>query len=152
MNIHVVLLAPEIPHNTGAIGRLCVNLDCPLHLIEPLGFSLDESQVRRVGLDYWRHVELAVHEDWDAFIAQVHPHRIFFLSTRGRQTYLDCRFEDGDALVFGNETSGLPGSFYATYADQLVTIPMPGPQARSHNLSNAAAIVLYEAYRQLEHK
>ncbi len=152
MDLHVVLVAPEIPQNTGAIGRLCVCTGARLHLIKPLGFKLDAAYVRRAGLDYWQHVPLTVHEDWEAFLAAARPPRLIFLSTKGPRCYLDCRFAPGDFLVFGNETSGLPPAFYARYADALHTIPMPGPHPRSHNLANAVAIVVYEAYRQLYYR
>lgn len=149
MCLNIVLNAPEIPHNTGAVGRLCVNLDWHLHLVRPLGFDISQPRVRRVGLDYWQHVTLTVHDSWPSFLQSETPERMFFLSTRGRISYLECRFLTGDYLVFGNETGGLPKAFYTRYADRLITIPMPGPHARSHNLSNAAAIVAYEAFRQL---
>jgi len=146
---HLVLVAPEIPPNTGTIGRLCVCTDTPLHLIRPLGFSLDEAQVRRAGLDYWRFVNLQVHDDWDAFLRACRPRRLVFASTRGSRTIYQCRFAADDFLVFGNETAGLPEEFYQRYAADLYTIPMPGRHARSHNLANAASIVLYEALRQV---
>ena len=146
--MNVVLVHPEIPHNTGAIGRLCVGLDARLHLIKPLGFSLRASALKRAGLDYWDHLRLAVHSDWDAFLAAEAPARLFFASTQGVRSCYDCVFAKDDFLVFGSETTGLPGSFYARYAEHLFRIPMPGAHARSINLANAVAIVLYEAYRQ----
>lgn len=146
--MNVVLVHPEIPHNTGAIGRLCVGLDARLHLIKPLGFSLRASALKRAGLDYWDHLRLAVHPDWDAFLAAEAPARLFFASTQGVKSCYDCVFAKDDFLVFGSETTGLPGSFYTRYAEQLFRIPMPGAHARSINLANAMAIVLYEAYRQ----
>jgi tRNA (cytidine/uridine-2'-O-)-methyltransferase len=147
--LHLVLVKPEIPHNTGAIGRVCVGLDCPLHLIRPLGFRLTEQHLRRAGLDYWDHLTLTVHESWDAFLGTVNPERLFFLSTRGERSLYDCAFHAGDALVFGNEGHGLPDAFYGRYRDRLFRIPMPGPHARSINLANAVSIAAYEAYRQL---
>lgn len=144
----IVLVAPEIPQNTGTIGRLCVCAGAHLHLIRPLGFSLSASRVRRAGLDYWPLVPLSVHESWDAFLDTVCPARLVFVSTRGRRSVYACRFQPGDSLVFGNETSGLPPPFYSRYRDALYRIPMPGRHARSHNLANAASIVLYEALRQ----
>lgn len=151
MDISLVLLAPEIPGNTGSVGRLCVCLDCPLHLIRPLGFDISEAAVRRAGLDYWQHVDLHVHDDWDAFLAAVAPRRLIFASSRGTRSYLDHAFQPGDTVVFGRETSGLPPDFYSRYAADLVTIPMPGEHRRSLNLANAVSIIAYEAYRQLEH-
>lgn len=147
--LHIVLVKPEIPHNTGAIGRVCVGLDCPLHLIRPLGFRLTEQHLRRAGMDYWQHLRLTVHDSWEEFLASVHPPRLFFLSTRGARSLYDCAFQPEDALVFGNEGHGLPDDFYARYGDRLFKIPMPGPHARSINLANAASITAYEAYRQL---
>jgi tRNA (cytidine/uridine-2'-O-)-methyltransferase len=147
--LHIVLVKPEIPHNTGAIGRLCVGLDCPLHLIRPLGFHLSDQYVQRAGLDYWEHLRLTVHDSWEAFLGAVQPPRLFFLSTRGTRSLYDCAFQPGDALVFGNEGGGLPESFYARYGDRLFRIPMPGEHARSINLANAASIAAYEAYRQI---
>ena len=147
--IHLVLVHPEIPHNTGAIGRLCVGLDCELHLIRPLGFQLSERFLLRAGLDYWPHVRLRVHDSWTAFLNGVNPSLLFFFSTHGTQSLYDCRFEPGSALIFGSESRGLPPEHYAAYGTRLFKIPMPGEQARSINLANAAAIAAYEAYRQL---
>ncbi len=147
--LHVVLVKPEIPHNTGAIGRVCVGLDCPLHLIRPLGFRLTEQHLRRAGMDYWEHLRLSVHDSWAAFLETVRPERLFFLSTRGTRSLYACSFQPGDALVFGNEGHGLPETFYETYRDRLFCIPMPGPHARSINLANAVSITAYEAFRQL---
>ena len=148
--IHIVLVHPEIPHNTGAIGRVCVGLDCPLHLIKPLGFRLTESHLRRSGLDYWDHLRLTVHDSWEQFLETVHPPRLFFLSTRGETALYNCTFQPGDALVFGSEGSGLPKDFYARYTDRLFQIPMPGEHARSINLANAVSITAYEAFRQFQ--
>lgn len=147
--LHIVLVKPEIPHNTGAIGRVCVGLDCPLHLIRPLGFHLSDGYVQRAGLDYWEFLKLAVHDSWEAFLAEAKPARLFFLSTRGARPLYECAFQPGDALVFGNEGKGLPPEFYERYADRLFKIPMPGEHARSINLANAVSIAAYEAYRQL---
>jgi len=147
--MHIVLLHPEIPHNTGAIGRLCVGLGCPLHLVRPLGFSLDERNLRRAGLDYWRHLDARVHDHWDAFLESVRPSKLWFASTRGTRPLYDCRFADNDAICFGSESSGLPRDFYERYRGDLFQIPMPGPHARSLNLATAAAVCMYEAWRQL---
>ncbi len=147
-SLHVVLVEPQIPHNTGAIGRLCVGLGAALHLIRPLGFIIDNRSIRRAGLDYWEHLDVTVHDDWAAFLATCRPPRLFLASTRGQRDLYDCQFASGDYLVFGNEGSGLPPDFYTRYADRLFRIPMPGEHARSINLANAAAIVMYEAYRQ----
>ena len=147
--LHIVLIAPEIPQNTGTIGRLCVCTGARLHLLRPLGFSLDESRIRRAGLDYWRFLDLRVHDNWDEFLAAKPPGRLFFASTRGGENLYRARFRDHDCLVFGNESSGLPPSFYERYRERLYRIPMPGEHPRSHNLANAVSIALYEALRQL---
>lgn len=147
--LHIVLVKPEIPHNTGAIGRVCVGLDCALHLIRPLGFHLSDQYLQRAGLDYWEHLRLTVHDSWDDFLTAAHPARLFFLSTRGQTSLYDCAFEPDDALVFGNEGGGLPADFYARYNDRLFKIPMPGEHARSINLANAVSIAAYEAFRQV---
>jgi len=145
----IVLVRPEIPHNTGAIGRLCVGLGVPLHLIRPLGFRLDDRSIARAGLDYWPHLEVAIHDTWADYLSSACPARLFFLSTHGEKSLYDCSFADGDALVFGNEGSGLPQEFYTRYRDDLFRIPMPGAHARSINLANAVSIASYECYRQL---
>lgn len=149
VDLNVVLLQPEIPHNTGAIGRLCVGLDIRLHLIRPLGFTLYSGRVKRAGLDYWEHVRLSVHDDWDAFLVSESPDRLVFASTHGERSLYECSFREGDYLVFGSESSGLPESFYDRYRDELYCIPMPGQHARSINLANAVAVGVYEAFRQL---
>ena len=145
----IVLVRPEIPHNTGAIGRLCVGLGVPLHLIRPLGFHLDDQSVARAGLDYWPHLDLQVHDTWEEYLSAAKPARLFFLSTHGERSLYDCSFETGDALVFGNESSGLPGGFYERYRERLFRIPMPGEHARSINLANAVSIAAYECLRQV---
>ena len=145
----IVLVRPEIPHNTGAIGRLCVGLGVPLNLVRPLGFRLDDKSIQRAGLDYWPHLEVKIHDTWEDYLAAARPKRMFFLSTHGEKSLYECRFESGDALVFGNESSGLPKDFYARYQQSLFKIPMPGEYARSINLANAVSIAAYECYRQL---
>ena len=148
-NFSIVLLRPEIPHNTGAIGRLAVGLGVKLNLIRPLGFRLDSESIRRAGLDYWEHLDVAVHDTWEAYLAAERPARFFFLSTRGERSLYGLAFRPGDALVFGNESSGLPKDFYERYRERLFRIPMPGEHARSINLANAVSIAAYECYRQL---
>lgn len=148
--LHIVLVKPEIPHNTGAIGRLCVGLECHLHLVRPLGFKLTDQHLQRAGLDYWSHLQLSVHESWQHFLAAVKPPQLHFLSTRGKRALYECDFKPGAALVFGNESSGLPANFYELYAEHLFTIPMPGTHARSLNLANAVAVAAYEFYRQVQ--
>jgi tRNA (cytidine/uridine-2'-O-)-methyltransferase len=145
----IVLLRPEIPHNTGAIGRLAVGLGVPLNLVRPLGFRLDHESVRRAGLDYWEHLDCRVHDSWADYLENEKPRRVFFLSTRGERSLYDIEFEPGDAIAFGNESSGLPRDFYERYRDRLFRIPMPGKHARSINLANAVSIAAYECHRQL---
>ncbi len=146
--LHVVLVAPEIPQNTGNIGRLCVCTGARLHLVRPLGFSLEASRLRRAGLDYWKYLDLAVHDDWADYLHAARPQRMIFASTKARRSLFAVRFQPGDHLVFGNETGGLPPEFYSRYRDRLARLPMPGKHARSLNLANAVAIALYEALRQ----
>ena len=145
----IVLLRPEIPHNTGAVGRLCVGLGIPLHLVKPLGFALDDRYIARAGLDYWPHLDVTLQNTWEDYLAAEKPARVHFLSTHGVKSLYACHFETGDALVFGNESSGLPKGFYERYADSLFRIPMPGEHSRSINLANAVSIAAYECYRQL---
>lgn len=146
--LNIVLVAPEIPQNTGAIGRLCVCTDTRLHLIKPLGFSLDESKLKRAGMDYWKFIDLNVYENWDEFLEKNPDDRLFFCTTKTEKTIYGIEFQDEDYLVFGNEGSGLPEDFYREFREQLCTIPMPGKFKRSHNLANSVSIVLYEALRQ----
>lgn len=147
--INIVLFQPEIPQNTGTIGRLCVCVNARLHLVKPLGFELDESRIRRAGLDYWPHLDLTVHESWDEFMAQENPENLCFVTTKTEQPIFSHNFCENEYLVFGKESSGLPDHFYDDYEAALVTIPMPGPHARSHNLANSVSITAYEAWRQL---
>ena len=147
---NIVLVAPEIPQNTGSIGRLCVCTECRLHLIRPLGFSLDEAHLRRAGMDYWRHLDLSVYDDWDDFLeCNHHPERMFFCSTKTERRLYSQRFLQGDWFVFGNEGHGLPPDFYERYRERLWTLPMPGEQCRSLNLANSVSIVVYEGLRQI---
>jgi tRNA (cytidine/uridine-2'-O-)-methyltransferase len=151
MDLNIVLVEPEIPHNTGAIGRLCVGLGARLHLVGALGFWLDDAAVKRSGLDYWEHLDLRRHKSWEQFLTDERPHAPVFISTRGTRSIYECHFAPGSYLVFGSESRGLPASFYETYRERLYRIPMPGANARSINLANAVSIVAYEAYRQLEY-
>jgi tRNA (cytidine/uridine-2'-O-)-methyltransferase len=146
--LHVVLYQPQIPPNTGNVIRLCANSGAQLHLIRPLGFDLDHAKLRRAGLDYHEFAAVAVHENLDAFVAQVEPQRVFALSTRGRTLYTSAQFAPNDAVVFGPETRGLPQDFLDTLPPaQRLRLPMR-PDNRSLNLSNAVAVVVYEAWRQ----
>lgn len=148
---HVVLQEPEIPPNTGNVIRLCANTGAHLHLIHPLGFELDDARLKRAGLDYHEFADIRQHADFEAFRRAVTPRRIFALSTKGCRVYSDAEFQPGDALVFGPETRGLAPDFLASLPEaQRLFIPMR-PGNRSLNLSNAVAIVLYEAWRQQGH-
>ena len=144
---NVVLVEPEIPPNTGNVGRLCLATGSILHLVKPLGFSLEDRQLRRAGLDYWENVDLRV---WDSFDdlkkSQSSLARYFFVTTKAPRAYYDVKFKPGDFLVFGRETKGLPGSLLAANASHCITIPMHG--TRSLNLATAVAIALFEAVRQ----
>lgn len=145
---HVVLYQPEIPPNTGNIIRLCANAGADLHLLHPLGFRLEDAKLRRAGLDYHEFARVVEHETFDAFLETVRPVRLLACSTRGRQCYADVVFQPGDALLFGPETRGLPGELLDTLPpEHLLRIPMR-PGNRSLNLSNAVAVILYEAWRQ----
>ena len=146
--LHVVLHQPEIPPNTGNVIRLCANTGARLHLIEPLGFELDDARLRRAGLDYHEFTQLAVHASLDGFIASVRPPRLFALSTRGTVRYDTVRYAPGDALMFGSETRGLPQEVLeAILPAHRLCLPMR-PGNRSLNLSNAVAITVFEAWRQ----
>ena len=144
---NVVLVEPEIAPNTGNIGRLCLATQSTLHLVKPLGFFLDDRQLKRAGLDYWDEVNVRL---WNSFNdlqgAQSSETRYFFLTTKSKRAYYDVKFHQGDYLVFGRETRGLPESLPATNIDNCITIPMHG--TRSLNLATAVAIVLFEAVRQ----
>jgi tRNA (cytidine/uridine-2'-O-)-methyltransferase len=147
--LHVILFRPEIPPNTGNVIRLCANTGAALHLIRPLGFQLDDARLRRAGLDYHEYASVAVHDDLASCLDAIGKPRVFAFTTRGRVAHIDARFTDGDALLFGCETAGLP-------ADVLDTIPSPQrlrlpmcPDSRSLNLSNTVAVAVYEAWRQL---
>jgi tRNA (cytidine/uridine-2'-O-)-methyltransferase len=146
---HIVLLEPEIPHNAGAAGRLALATGSTLHLVEPLGFSLDDKHVRRTGLDYWREVDLRVWKSLDELKSAAEPGAGFwFLSTKGTQSPWQADFHAGDYLVFGRETKGLPEQLVRQAGDHALRIPMIPGGTRSLNLSTAVAIVLYEAVRQ----
>ncbi len=144
---NVVLIEPEIPPNTGNIGRLCLATRSTLHLVKPLGFSLDDRQLKRAGLDYWDEVDVRI---WNSFVelqkAQAASARYFFLTTKTRRPYHEIQFERGDFFVFGRETKGLPENMLGANIDNCITIPMHG--TRSLNLATAVAIVLFEAVRQ----
>jgi len=148
--LHVVLVRPEIPPNTGNIARLCAATRTRLHLVRPLGFSLEDRYLRRAGLDYWPFVDLVVHDDWAAFLAREAPETPIFFSTRGAASYLSAAYERPREryLVFGAETSGLPLDILRSHSGQTFRIPIFTPHVRSLNLANAVAIVVYEALRR----
>lgn len=151
--LHIVLVEPEIPNNTGNIGRTCVALGASLHLVEPLGFSLDEKRLRRAGLDYWPHLEWKVHPDLDS-VLKIIPEgdQKALFTTKANKTHFETEFSgEGIWLFFGKETKGLSEDFLAQYPEAMVKIPMPG-ETRSLNLANSVAIGLYEAYRQMNHR
>jgi tRNA (cytidine/uridine-2'-O-)-methyltransferase len=147
--LNVVLVEPEIPPNTGNVGRLCLATGARLHLVKPLGFSIDDRALRRAGLDYWREVDVKLWDSLDElFAAAGSDARFFFLTTKAKRAYWDERFQDGDYLVFGRETKGLPEPLLAAHTESCVTIPMTR-STRSLNLATAVGIVLYEAIRQI---
>lgn len=147
--LNIVLIEPEIHANTGNIGRTCVAMDCHLHLVGPLGFEITDSRVRRAGLDYWSDLKMTQYGNFEEFTSKnpIGP-RFFFFTTKTERSYFDVTYQRGDWLVFGPETRGLSAEILSAHASQIVTIPMVGT-TRSLNLSNAAAISVYEAFRQI---
>jgi len=148
--LHIVLVEPLIPPNTGTVGRLALAACARLHLVEPLGFNIDDKTVRRAGLDYWKNVDLHVHPNWDACRTAIgaDPDRVFFLSTHASRPYTNVRFARGDVLVFGKETSGLGPAFLEGASERALGVPFFGA-VRSLNLSTTVGIVVYEALRQI---
>lgn len=144
--MHVVLLEPEIPANTGNIGRLCVATGSSLHLIRPLGFFLSDPRLKRAGLDYWTDLDLRVHDSFPDFLQLMKPQRFFFVETGGARLYTEVCYAAADYLIFGSESKGLPREFLKM---EERVISLPQKQVRSLNLSNAVSIVVYEAWRQL---
>jgi tRNA (cytidine/uridine-2'-O-)-methyltransferase len=150
--LHVVLFEPEIPPNTGNIIRLCANTGFQLHLIEPLGFDLDEKKVRRAGLDYHEMANMKIHKNWQGFIDDVAPKRCYAITTKASQWHTEVQFEAGDAIVMGPESRGLPSEMLDSLSQQeKILIPMVA-DSRSLNLSNATTVIIYEAWRQLGFK
>jgi len=146
---HIVLFEPEIPPNTGNIIRLCANTGAALHLVKPLGFSLDDKQLKRAGLDYHEYSTMQVHENWDACKAALSGKRLFAITTKGSTRHSEIQFKADDVFVFGPETRGLPEEIRAEFtAEHRLRLPML-PDSRSLNLSNSAAVLLYEAWRQI---
>ena len=151
--LNIVLINPEIPFNTGNIGRSCVATGTRLHLVGKLGFKIESKEIRRSGLDYWPHLNYRRYETWEEFLQINNPAEddLFFMSTKGQKNYWDAQFKENSYLVFGAESCGLPKEFYTRYRDRLYTIPMTGP-VRSLNLSASAAVTLFEALRQTRHQ
>ena len=148
--MHIVLVEPEIPQNTGNIARLCVLTESSLHLVGKLGFSTSDYYLRRAGLDYWECLTPSYHEKLGELIDSPGPGRFYYVSTKARRLYTEVNYNWQDYLVFGSETKGLPRELVELNPETSIRIPMWGAKPRSHNLSNAAAIVLYEALRQIK--
>jgi tRNA (cytidine/uridine-2'-O-)-methyltransferase len=148
--MHIVLVEPEIPPNTGNVARLCAATGAHLHLIEPLGFQLEDKHLKRAGMDYWNHVTWHKWPHWSAFIEQMVPDaHLWLVESDGPKSHADVTYGPNDYLVFGRETAGLPSELVQQHQDHWLRIPMMNKEARSLNLSNSVAIVLYEALRQL---
>lgn len=147
--LHIALLEPEIPPNTGNIARLCAATGCRLHLVGKLGYSLDDKYLKRAGLDYWPAVDLVTHPTWAAFEAAIAPARVWCVETPFDLPYTKPDYRDGDCLLFGKESVGLPAEVRALFAGRIVGLPMPAGKVRSLNLSTAVGIVTYEALRRL---
>ena len=147
--LHIALVEPQIPPNTGNIARLCAATGCALHLVEPLGFRIDDRELKRAGLDYWESVELRLHPSLDEFLSATATQRRWFFSTRASRPYTDGGYAFGDFLIFGKETTGLPNDLLAKNAERAMRIPMRGTAVRSLNLSTAVGIVAYAALAKL---
>ena len=147
--LHIVLVEPQIPPNTGNIARLCAATGCALHLVEPLGFSLDDRALKRAGLDYWAALDVVLHPTLENLFLSYPPERCWFLSTRAAHSYREVPFAAGDVLVFGKETAGLPAAILAAHPERSLRIPMRPGLVRSINLATAVGIVTYEALATL---
>lgn len=152
VNLNIALIEPEIPPNTGNIARFCAACGFHLDLVGPLGFSLDEKHLKRAGMDYWQELDYSTWESRKAYFEflERHDRRFFLLTTKAEKSYCSVDYQPGDTLIFGRETKGLPESLLHAYPEQCLTIPMSNPNARSLNLATSAAIVAFEAKRQLE--
>ena len=150
--MHLVLVEPEIPPNTGNVARLCAATKTTLHLVEPFGFKLGDAQLKRAGMDYWEHVEWRRWKSWTAFESALRSDasggRVWFIESKGPRLYTEARFQPIDYLIFGRETAGLPADLLAANGERWLRIPMFNPNARSLNLANCVALVLFEALRQ----
>ena len=145
--IHIVLVEPEIPQNTGNIARTCAATGSELHLVKPLGYSLEDKYLKRAGLDYWSKLDVTVYESYEDFLKRNPGAKIYYATTKGPQTYVDVQYEEDCFIMFGKESAGIPEEILVNHPDTCVRIPMIG-ETRSLNLSNSVAIVLYEALRQ----
>lgn len=150
MNLNIVLFEPEIPQNTGNIARTCVLTNSKLHLIKPLGFSLDEKHLKRAGLDYWQYLDMEVHESYEAFREKYKEGNFYFSTTKGKKLYTEVAYKEGDFIIFGKESAGLPDYIRNSNIDNLIRVPMLQTSTRSLNLSNTVAILAYEAMRQMD--
>lgn len=150
MSLHIILYQPEIPPNTGNIIRLCANSGAQLHLIHPLGFSMNEKELRRAGLDYAEFATVKEYENFEIFLKDQTPKRIFACSTKATKNYAEVKFQENDYLLFGPESRGLPAEILTQFSDNLIRIPMQ-KTSRSLNLSNAVSVILYEVLRQLHY-
>ena len=150
MSLNIVYVEPEIPPNTGNIARTCAATDTRLHLVKPLGFSLDDRHLKRAGLDYWPYVDIEIHESLQDFMEKYGNRRLWLATTKGSSLYTEVNFSDEDFIMFGKETKGLPEALINEYTDRTIRIPMSAStRSRSFNLSNSANIILFEALRQL---
>lgn len=147
--LHVVLVEPLIPPNTGNVARLCAATGCALHLVEPLGFSIDDRALKRAGLDYWHQLDVVVHPSLAAFLAAYAPERCWFVETTATQSYHGAPYARGDAIVFGKETAGLPNALIAAHPERALRIPMRAGSVRSINLSTSVGVVVYDALAAL---
>lgn len=145
--LNIVLYQPEIPYNTGNIGRLCVGLNSKLHLIEPLGFKITDKMLKRAGLDYWKLLDVETYSSLDQFFDKIKNVNLFFASTKANKLYYEVEFKEGDFILFGKESGGLPEKIHDNFTGKGIKIPMPGG-VRSINLCNSVSIIMYEAYRQ----
>lgn len=150
MNFNIVLFEPEIPQNTGNIARTCVLTDCSLHLIKPLGFSLDEKHLKRAGLDYWQYLDLHIYDSYEELREKYKTADFYFSTTHATRFYDEVKYREGDFIVFGKESKGLPDNIREDHPNRCIRVPMIQTSTRSLNLSNTAAIIVYEALRQLK--
>ncbi len=150
MPLNIVLIEPEIPNNTGNIGRLSLATGAHLHLVKPFGFELSDSKLKRAGLDYWQHISLHIYENVAAFFEQHKDEKMAFFSSHGTKNYCDLQFNENQYLVFGKESEGLPKELLAQHESETYSIPISSDKVRSLNLANAVAVVAYEGIRQLK--